>query len=229
MIDDKGLLINKSENGPAGRFESLKVVPGELFSKDSWVELNPHKVKRLCEEYERLKESGELSGGERASPVPERFRVRVITSLTWLIADARYRFDECKNNLDNGSSPGSAGPSRRVADAAGTPRPDGGGYGPDLTEAIELLDELKKGAIGADKDEQIDERLKAGVLSLSEAKEKHKEEINGLDEIIKAERHHAGNTLASAYEKGFEDCKKQILSQVQKLAKRVIKMGQEPL
>jgi hypothetical protein len=125
-------------------------------------------------------------------------KARAITSLSWLVAEAKHRFDDCKGNLDNGS---------------------GGGYSPELTEAIGLLEGLKTGAIEADKDEQIEERLKAGVLSLSEAKEKHKEEIKGIDEIIKAERHHAGNTLASAYEKGFEDCKKYVLEEISKLVK----------
>lgn len=220
MINDKGLLINvESGTGSADRMcESLKQAARKMLDKKNWHGLNPHKVLRLCMAFEQLRETeltetpgidgeqatapvhsqGDLSGAERASPVPERFRARVITTLTWLIADARYRFDECKNNLEDGSS---------------------GGYSPELTEAVELLDELKKGAIWADKDEQIEERLKAGVLSLSEAKEKHKEEIKELDEIIKGGRVHNEDTLEAAYRQGFEEAKKIILEEIRKLVK----------
>ena len=48
---------------------------------------------------------------------------RVIETLSWMVSDMRWRFDESKNNLEPGSR---------------------GGYSPELTEAIELLEELKK-------------------------------------------------------------------------------------
>jgi len=62
----------------------------------------------------------------------EEVRARVIRSLAWLITDAKHRFDDCKNNLENGSS---------------------GGYSPELTKAIELLDEIRKNT-DADKDDR---------------------------------------------------------------------------
>ena len=48
----------------------------------------------------------------------QEFKQRIIFSLTWLIKDAKYRFDDCKNNVDNGL---------------------GGGYSPELKEAIAVL------------------------------------------------------------------------------------------
>lgn len=100
----------------AGDFETLKETAQSMIdNKDSIVGLNPHKVKRLCEEFEQLKASSEINGPIRA---------RAITSLSRLIADARHRFDDCRDNLDNGSE---------------------GGYGDSLTEDIGLLAELKKG------------------------------------------------------------------------------------
>ena len=62
-----------------------------------------------------VKEAGELSEG---------IRRKVITSLGRFVAEAKHRFDECRNNLEDGSE---------------------GGYDPPLAEAIELLEELKKG------------------------------------------------------------------------------------
>ncbi len=50
------------------------------------------------------------------------FKERVIKSLTWLIEDAKYRYDDCKNNVDNGL---------------------GGGYSEELEEAIAVLKKLK--------------------------------------------------------------------------------------
>ena len=47
---------------------------------------------------------------------------RIIETLEWMIADARHRSDDCRNNVENGSK---------------------GGYSPELTEAINLLQELK--------------------------------------------------------------------------------------
>jgi hypothetical protein len=49
---------------------------------------------------------------------------RAIMALGWLVPDAQNRFDECRNNLEEGSQ---------------------GGYSPELTDAISLLDELKTG------------------------------------------------------------------------------------
>ena len=49
-------------------------------------------------------------------------RTRIITSLQWLVLDAKTRFDECKDPMGTGSS---------------------GGYSPELTDAIEVLEELE--------------------------------------------------------------------------------------
>lgn len=48
---------------------------------------------------------------------------RIIDTFEWLVEDAKWRFDECKDALDDGST---------------------GGYSPELTEAIDLLKELKR-------------------------------------------------------------------------------------
>ena len=52
----------------------------------------------------------------------EDLRKRIIDTLEWMITDMRWRFDQARNT-------------------------DGleGGYSPEFTEAIKLLDELKKG------------------------------------------------------------------------------------
>ena len=47
---------------------------------------------------------------------------RAINSLTWLITDAKVRFDDCRDNLEPGSQ---------------------GGYSPELTEADAVLTALK--------------------------------------------------------------------------------------
>lgn len=141
------------QTGPvADDFETLKETAQFMIDfKDPIVGLNPHKVKRLCEEFERLRAAGVKSvnelrmeiqaqsvlsetpvidGVQATAPVPgpdelgEPTRQRVIKSLGRLIADAKHRFDDCRDNLENGSE---------------------GGYSPELTEAVELLDELKKG------------------------------------------------------------------------------------
>jgi hypothetical protein len=52
----------------------------------------------------------------------QELRERLIISLTWLVEDAKYRFDDCKNNIEEGS---------------------GGGYSPELDEAIAVLEILK--------------------------------------------------------------------------------------
>jgi hypothetical protein len=104
---------------PVTGFETLKKTAQLMIDdKHTLNGLNPHKVKRLCEEYERLKAACEISRPTRA---------RAITSLSWLVAEAKHRFDDCKGNLDNGSA---------------------GGYPPKLTEAVELLAELKEDAAG---------------------------------------------------------------------------------
>ena len=47
---------------------------------------------------------------------------RTIAALEWLTLDAKNRFDDCRNQLEPGSQ---------------------GGYSPDLTDALAVLDELK--------------------------------------------------------------------------------------
>lgn len=47
---------------------------------------------------------------------------RCVTSLEWLVPDMQHRSDECRNNLESASQ---------------------GGYSPELTDAINLLAELK--------------------------------------------------------------------------------------
>jgi len=54
----------------------------------------------------------------------QELRQRTIKTLEWMIADMKWRFDESRGSLDEGSS---------------------GGYSPELTEAINILEELKKG------------------------------------------------------------------------------------
>lgn len=51
---------------------------------------------------------------------------RAIDSLSWLVTDAEWRSDDTKGNLDEGSQ---------------------GGYSPELTEARNVLEELKNGAV----------------------------------------------------------------------------------
>ena len=47
----------------------------------------------------------------------------IVDALSWMITDSRQRFDEIKNNIEIGSQ---------------------GGYSPELTRAITLLDTIKK-------------------------------------------------------------------------------------
>ena len=47
---------------------------------------------------------------------------RIIDALEWLTADAKNRFDDCRDQLEPGSQ---------------------GGYSPKLTDALAVLDELK--------------------------------------------------------------------------------------
>lgn len=50
---------------------------------------------------------------------------RIIKTLDWMVTDMCWRHDEVRGNLEQGSQ---------------------GGYSPELSEAIELLDELKNGS-----------------------------------------------------------------------------------
>ena len=59
------------------------------------------------------------------SEVNEDLTLRVIKSMQWMIDDMKWRYDNNKGNLDEGSC---------------------GGYSPELTEAINTLEELKKEA-----------------------------------------------------------------------------------
>jgi hypothetical protein len=59
----------------------------------------------------------------------EGTRLRIVRTLGLLVADARHRFDDCRNNIEAGSQ---------------------GGYSPELTEAINLLSELEAGACEPD-------------------------------------------------------------------------------
>lgn len=54
----------------------------------------------------------------------EKLRQRIIKTLDWLVADNKWRADDTKLNVEEGSQ---------------------GGYSPELNEAIELLEELKDG------------------------------------------------------------------------------------
>ncbi len=47
---------------------------------------------------------------------------RIIETLEWMVKDMKWRADDLRNNTEKGSQ---------------------GGYSPELTEAIELLEELK--------------------------------------------------------------------------------------
>lgn len=61
-----------------------------------------------------------LEESDRENMTPE-LRTRIVTSLRWLVEDAKHRFDDCKDAMGQGST---------------------GGYSPDLTSAIKLLDDL---------------------------------------------------------------------------------------
>jgi len=54
----------------------------------------------------------------------EDVRKRIVDTLEWMIKDMRWRADENMRNIEDGSQ---------------------GGYSPELIEAINLLEELKKG------------------------------------------------------------------------------------
>lgn len=64
--------------------------------------------------------------------IESKLRTRLIASMDWMIADLKHRADECLGNLDFGLS---------------------GGYSPQLTEAIQLLD-LLKGTMPAPTEQQ---------------------------------------------------------------------------
>lgn len=53
----------------------------------------------------------------------DELKKRIIKSLSWMIEDMKHRYDDCRGNLDNGSE---------------------GEYSPELTEAINLLAEIKE-------------------------------------------------------------------------------------
>ena len=121
----------------------------------------------MCEKKMGLSETPVIDGEQATAPVPGQVelggpsRTRVITSLSWLVADARHRFDDCKDNLGNGSS---------------------GGYSPELTEAIELLDELRKGKPAEDAGRVHDEDTLAAAYGkgFEDAKKLILEEIRKL-------------------------------------------------
>ena len=106
-----------------GDFSSLKEAAQTMLESGSWLGLNPHKVKRLCVEFRRLREKAGFS---------QALRRRVIKTLTWMVADTRHRFDDCRNNFEAASDDETASMAA-------------GGYSAELTEAIELLAELEKG------------------------------------------------------------------------------------
>lgn len=58
--------------------------------------------------------------------IDQETQTRILTSLRWLVADARYRSDDCRQNTEEGS---------------------GGGYSPNLIKAIDLLNELESYAL----------------------------------------------------------------------------------
>ena len=58
--------------------------------------------------------------------IDPQLRQRILHTLRWLVRDAQYRFDDQKQNLDYGSQ---------------------GGYSPELTEAITLLQDLEQGTM----------------------------------------------------------------------------------
>jgi hypothetical protein len=58
--------------------------------------------------------------------IDPQLRERILRSLRWLVRDATYRFDDCKENLQPGSE---------------------GGYSPELKEAHKLLKELEQGEL----------------------------------------------------------------------------------
>lgn len=111
----------QNETGPAaGDFGSLKNAAAERIRAGELAGINPHKVLRLCREFEELKE--QLSAVRR----------RAIRTLEWMVADARHRFDDCRNNFEVSNEDGTEGLAE-------------GGYSPELTEAMDLLAELEKG------------------------------------------------------------------------------------
>lgn len=54
--------------------------------------------------------------------LPDDVKAELIDSLEWLVTDAKYRSDDCRQNVDEGSQ---------------------GGYSPDLIRAIALLEALR--------------------------------------------------------------------------------------
>jgi len=58
--------------------------------------------------------------------ITPELEARIIIALRWLVADARYRFDECRRNEEEGSQ---------------------GGYSDELKEAIAVLNQLENPAL----------------------------------------------------------------------------------
>ena len=107
----------QDEMGPVtGDFSSLKKAAEARIRAGDNVGINPHKVLRLCREFAELQKGN------------EELKRRVLKALGPLVADARHRFDDCRNNFEDGTE--------GLAE---------GGYGDELTEAIGLLGELEKG------------------------------------------------------------------------------------
>lgn len=132
----------RSKSGPGGLYYYLEY---DNFEVCDISENQYHSFRELLGVWHDVREQT-LSAGTRR---------RVIRSLSWLIEDAKYRHDDCKNNIENGSE---------------------GGYSPELIEVIELLDELKKG------NEQPDEDLLAAAYrkGFEDAKKQIAEKIQAL-------------------------------------------------
>lgn len=128
-----GCLMPKGSGPVEGDFSSLKEAAEKMLKSRTWAGLNPHRVLRLCREFKELKERDAFSQG---------LRQRCIESLSWMVADMKHRFDDCRNSFEV------------TAEGAGEPDPvmATGGYSPELTEAIELLDTLQEGTEVPDED-----------------------------------------------------------------------------
>ena len=127
-----GCLMPNGTGPVEGDFSSLREAAEKMLKSGSWAGLNPHRVIRLCREFEEIRERDAFS---------QAIRQRCINSLSWMTADMKHRFDDCRNNFEV-TAEGTGG--------AETASMATGGYSPELQEAMELLDCLQAGTEGPD-------------------------------------------------------------------------------
>ncbi|MHC4397424.1 MAG: hypothetical protein ACYS1A_17425 [Planctomycetota bacterium] len=207
-------------------YESLKLAAEKMIKSGSWVGLNPHKVKRLCIEYEQLRTTNRKLHRRTQEAEAASIEWRKFSELTKEQSTGRFFPALMRKALSDAHEENERLRAASRPELSETPVIDGQQATAPMADELSVPTRRRVvtslGRLIADARHREDDcRGNLDNGSQGGYSENLTKDIKLLDELEEGIEATDGDALTAAYSQGFEDAKKVILQTVQEIGEHI--------